>query len=79
MASQPKPRARDIVKAHQFLYYVESKSVWSDYQYDAFCKAHKIDGKGGSDLRSDYSTKIVALAVSIEIDPDNVLYTHPDN
>ncbi len=70
----PKPNAEQIIKAHQFLYYVEAKSVWSDHQYDAFCKLHGIAGNGGSDLASDYTREIIELARRIEHDPHKPAY-----
>lgn len=63
--------AEQIMKAHQFLYYVESKSVWSDFEYDQFCKRHGLEGSGGSDLASDYAPVIVALAREIEKNPSS--------
>lgn len=55
----------DLVKAHQYLYYVEARPVLSDYEYDKFCEAHGIEGGGGSDLASDYSENIKDLAAAI--------------
>jgi NAD-dependent DNA ligase len=50
------------MRVHQYLYYVKCKPVWSDYDYDAFCKKHGLDGGGGSDRESDYPEDIKKLA-----------------
>lgn len=55
----------DFVKAHQYLYYVKSDSVWSDLQYDTYCKEHGLFGGGGSDSAADYPESIVRLAEGI--------------
>lgn len=59
----------DIVLAHQYLYYVLARPVWSDYTYDAYCQRNHIAGGGGSDRAADYDSRIVALA--------NDLLDHP--
>jgi hypothetical protein len=51
-----------IVAAHQYLYYVLARPVWSDYDYDRYCSAHGIAGGGGSDRAQDYAPEIVRLA-----------------
>lgn len=51
-----------IVKAHQYLYYVRSEPIVSDYDYDKFCQKHGIDGHGGSDLEASYSDSDRSLA-----------------
>lgn len=57
--------ARQLVRAHQYLYYVMAKPIWSDREYDEFCKKWQIDGGGGSDRASDYSKPEIALAEKI--------------
>ena len=52
----------DIVAAHQYLYYVLATPVWSDYEYDMFCRDNNIDSKGGSDLESSYTEEQKQLA-----------------
>ena len=61
------PSPADQVKAHQYLYYVAAKPVWSDYQYDVFCKEHGIEGGGGSDRAQDYSPEIIKLAEGMPV------------
>lgn len=61
--SEPSPN--DLMLAHQYLYYVVSRPVLTDYQYDRFCEEHGLDGIGGSDLASDYPPAVVALAERI--------------
>jgi hypothetical protein len=56
------PHAAQIMKAHQYLYYVAGTPVWSDYEYDKFCRDMKLDGKGGSDLESSYTDEDRILA-----------------
>jgi hypothetical protein len=51
-----------IVLIHQYLYYVMNAPIWSDYEYDRYCKAHGLEGGGGSDRASDYSAEIANLA-----------------
>lgn len=63
------PTPHQIVRAHQFLYYVLNRNVWSDYVYDHFCSAHGIQGGGGSDLASDYSDAEAGLAWAILENP----------
>lgn len=53
------------MRAHQFLYYVKCAPVLSDYEYDAFCKKHGLDGGGGSDRASDYTPAEIAHAVNL--------------
>jgi hypothetical protein len=57
--------AQKIVRAHQYLYYVLCSPVWSDYEYDRFCKRHGIEGGGGSDRSCDYAPEEIALAESM--------------
>ncbi len=54
-----------LMKAFQYLYYVECNPVVSDYEYDRFCKQHGLDGGGGSDRASDYAPETVAFALSL--------------
>lgn len=56
------PTPQQLVRAHQFLYYVLNRSVWSDYVYDKFCDTHGIQGGGGSDLASSYTDAEAGLA-----------------
>ncbi len=56
------PTPRQMVRAHQYLYYCTARPIWSDYDYDRYCIAHQIQGGGGSDRASDYSPEDVALA-----------------
>jgi len=77
MPKSKNPTAADIVKAHQFLYYVEANPVLTDQEYDAFCKRYGIEGSGGSDSRSDYSDFIIALAGFMVLRPTNELFTQP--
>lgn len=44
-----------LVKAHQYLYYVLCTPVFSDWDYDMFCQKHGIEGGGGSDLECSYT------------------------
>lgn len=44
-----------IVRAHQYLYYVLCEPVISDYEYDMFCQKHGIEGGGGSDIADSYT------------------------
>ncbi len=60
-----KGEAEVTVKAHQYLYYVLCRPVWSDYQYDLFCKEHDIEGGGGSDCADHYHPKVISLAHKI--------------
>lgn len=52
----------EIMKAHQYLYYVLNQPKISDYEYDMFCKEHGLFGGGGSDNPKDYTKKIIKLA-----------------
>jgi hypothetical protein len=52
----------EIMQAHQYLYYCLGTPIWSDYQYDMFCRDNCLDGKGGSDLESSYPDYIKELA-----------------
>ncbi len=54
-----------IVQAHQYLYYVLSQPVISDYEYDMYCQRHGIEGNGGSDLASSYPAAIKAIAANM--------------
>ena len=60
----------DIMQAHQFLYHVATDPVLSDREYDEFCKAHGLDGSGGSDNWDDYPESIRKLAAQIRHDFD---------
>jgi hypothetical protein len=61
--------AKALMQAHQYLYYVTSRSVWTDCEYDRFCKRHGLDGNGGSDLASDYPQDVIDLANKIFQNP----------
>lgn len=63
------PSPESIVLAHQYLYYVLSDPVWSDYKYDMYCRRHGIDGGGGSDRAKDYSLEVRKLALDISDNP----------
>lgn len=54
-----------IIKVHQYLYYVLNDPVLSDYEYDMLCKKHGINGAGGSDMASDYPPAIRAIALNM--------------
>lgn len=60
-----KATPEQLVKAHQYLYYVLCRPVLSDYEYDMYCRKHGIPGGGGSDFAGDYSTETVQLAMSL--------------
>lgn len=60
-----KPIPKDIMLAHQYLYYVLGEPAISDYEYDMFCKLHNLDGGGGSDRKEDYSQEIINLAKTL--------------
>lgn len=55
----------EIMKAHQYLYYVKARPVLSDREYDQFCKANGLFGGGGSDCEDHYSEAIKKLARDI--------------
>lgn len=57
-----KPTPEELMRAHQYLYYVTCSPVLSDWDYDVFCKEHGLFGGGGSDLERDYSEETKALA-----------------
>jgi hypothetical protein len=61
----------DIVRAHQYLYYVKGIPIWNDIEYDTFCKVHNVPGQGGSDLAEDYESFIVLLA--------GIMARHPED
>jgi NAD-dependent DNA ligase len=54
-----------IMQAHQYLYYVLANPVWTDYEYDMFCKRNGLQGGGGSDCAKDYSAEAIAEAAKI--------------
>lgn len=58
-------RANEIMLAHQYLYYVLNMPIWSDYQYDAFCKKHNLNSIGGSDRVQDYSEETINLVLNM--------------
>ena len=61
------PTPREIMMAHQYLYYVKTCPVISDLEYDQFCRFHCLDGSGGSDLESSYSERVKSLSQSPEL------------
>lgn len=54
--------ARLTQEAHQFLYYVLARPVWSDREYDTFCRQHGLEPGGGSDCADHYSPEAQAKA-----------------
>lgn len=60
------------IKAHQYLYYVKGVNVWSDQEYDKYCKAHDVFGGGGSDSQKSYSSDVIRLA-------NRIYQVHVDN
>jgi len=68
--------AAAIIKAHQYLYYVQSNPLWTDLDYDAFCHAFGIQGGGGSDCASHYAPEIVRLAEEMCIMPHRYTLAH---
>jgi len=65
----PEISPSDIALAHQYLYYVKAAPIWSDSEYDLFCKKHNIPGSGGSDIDDSYSESIKALAAEMTSNP----------
>ncbi len=61
---------KEIVLAHQYLYYVLARPIWDDYGYDLFCKQHGLNGIGGSDGASNYPQDIRDLAVHMQNNPE---------
>jgi NAD-dependent DNA ligase len=57
--------AEKELKAHQYLYYCKGEPVLSDWEYDEWCKANSLNGKGGSDLESSYTDEIKELAMTL--------------
>lgn len=57
------------MRAHQLLYYT-GRSVWSDYNYDLFCKKHGLDGNGGGGDERDYTSEENALALEFIKNPN---------
>ncbi len=57
--------AEEVMRAHQYLYYVKNSPVWSDYQYDMYCREKGLDGGGGSDRAQDYTETVKRLAESL--------------
>lgn len=69
--SEYAPSPEDIVQAHQYLYYVHARPIWTDFEYDRFCKKHGIEGGGGSDLENDYPLHVKILANRMRAEPSN--------
>jgi hypothetical protein len=55
-------KPESLMLAHQYLYYVKARPIWSDYDYDMWCRAHGFMGGGGSDSERDYDYTIKVLA-----------------
>lgn len=70
MPKQTNFTMEELMQAHQFLYYVQATPVWSDVAYDRFCKAHGLEGSGGSDMADSYPHKVRSLAAQIAYRPD---------
>lgn len=68
----------DFITALQYLYYVQGDSPWRDFEYDAYCREHKICGIGGSDRDKDYSSPIKQLARCIHANPENYKWRKVD-
>ena len=56
------PTPEQIVKAHQYLYYVQARPIWTDRHYDSYCRRNGLSGIGGSDRACDYSDSDRLLA-----------------
>ncbi len=59
----------NFIWALQYLYYCEANSPWTDREYDAYCKHHKVSGIGGSDVARHYPPEIQKLAYEIKTHP----------
>lgn len=59
-----------LVRAHQYLYYVLAQPVLSDWDYDALCRHHGIEGGGGSDMAESYTEEEKALARRLRESPN---------
>jgi hypothetical protein len=68
------PTPQQTVRAHQYLYYVLTQPVLSDWDYDTLCRHHGIEGGGGSSFESDYTEEEKALARRLT---DSPLYLNP--
>jgi hypothetical protein len=55
----------EYIRAHQYLYYVKSVTVITDYEYDMFGRDTGEDYKGGSDRAEDYTEAQIHLALMI--------------
>lgn len=55
----------EIIRAHQYLYYVRGLPVLSDYDYDKLCERLDVFGGGGSDRAADYSAEVIVLAATL--------------
>ena len=51
-----------LIRAHQYLYYVRSQPVLSDFAYDRMCEVFGIQGGGGSDCADHYTAEQKQLA-----------------
>lgn len=60
-----------LMQAHQYLYYVKGCAIWSDYDYDMWCRANGLEGGGGSDCAEDYDYTIKLLADDMARHPEN--------
>lgn len=61
------PSPADLQKVHQYLYYVLSRPIWTDTEYDDFCRKHGLQCGGGSDCAEHYSPQTRRLAHSMLI------------
>ncbi len=65
-----KSPARDIIRAYQYLYYVEALSLISDYEYDRLQAEYEEETGDeipvGSDRASDYTVIERATAVLLK-------------
>lgn len=61
--------AKEVMEAHQYLYYVALAPIWTDYEYDTFCHRHGLFGGGGSDREDAYTPRIRLLAEAMRANP----------
>lgn len=56
---------KQLQQVHQYLYYVVGQTVWTDWQYDEYCKEHGLEGGGGSDCAEHYAPEIREAAKAL--------------
>jgi NAD-dependent DNA ligase len=56
-----------LIRAHQYLYYVNHMPVLTDSEYDDLCKKLGVDGKGGSDCEDHYTEEERRLASELRL------------